>query len=168
MTAAVLFAGGIYGEGQAMGFVPEMTEEALTNFLVGNFRSGVAAGKAKVERVAAQMGVDPLTGRPPEAAAGPEAMPEEPTREQLDNAVNTLGTAMARACDIIQSTLRPGAPYKVTVFARNTEDVLASAICGDDNAAAAIEGMKALIKSPSIVAKRATTDGVSDFGVGDD
>lgn len=71
MAALVTLAGGVYGELLAMGIAPDMTEEASRAMLVNNWRVGVQAGKAKVERIAAEQGVDPTTGRPPEPHPDP-------------------------------------------------------------------------------------------------
>lgn len=66
ICALVLLAGGIQGELNAMGMVPDITDAAVKEMLFTNWRAGVSAGRRKVAELAAAEGVDPTTGRPPE------------------------------------------------------------------------------------------------------
>lgn len=66
ITACVVLAGAIHGEMLEMGVAPDLTEEAVQHMLSVNWAMGVRAGRNKVQQVAAEMGVDPLTGRKPE------------------------------------------------------------------------------------------------------
>lgn len=66
ITALVLCAGGIHGELLAMGACPDLTPQAVGALLSTNWYSGVTMGERHVRECAANWGVDPTTGRPPE------------------------------------------------------------------------------------------------------
>lgn len=70
ITALVALAGGIHGELLAMGMCADLTPEAVARMLSLNWYSGVAMGERHVNGIAAQEGLDAVTGRPPQEDQG--------------------------------------------------------------------------------------------------